>query len=71
MPTRSRLVLERSSAYFPYFANRVRFDDRRARARLAPAGICPPALPDYFGKLMHFARSARWGRKPVPRARTV
>jgi long-chain acyl-CoA synthetase len=71
MPTRTRLVLERSDAYFPYFATRVRFDARRAQARLAPAGIRPPALPEYFDRLIRFARAARWGRKPVPRARAA
>jgi len=59
LPARARLVLERSDQYFPYFATRVRFDARRARA----AGIGPPPLlRDYFGRLVAYARAARWGR---------
>jgi hypothetical protein len=58
LPVRARLVLERSDQYFPYFATRVRFDARRARARFPP----PPPLRDYFGRLVAYARAARWGR---------
>ena len=59
LPVRARLVLERSDQYFPYFATRVRFDARRTRS----AGIGPPpVLRDYFGRLVAYARAARWGR---------
>jgi len=50
---------------------RVRFDDARARALLAPMGIAPAPLPSYFGRLIDFARAARWGRRPLDRAAAV
>jgi hypothetical protein len=40
--------------YFPYFAMRVRFDDRR----LGPG----PPIERYFGRLIAFAEASRWGR---------
>jgi long-chain acyl-CoA synthetase len=60
---RRRKVLRASEALFPYFAMRVRFDDSRARAALAPHGIEAPALGDYFTRLMDFAEGANWGRE--------
>jgi thioester reductase-like protein len=64
----TRRLLERSEVYFPYFAMRMRFDDARSRALLAPMGIEPTPLPDYFERLLDFARAARWGRRPLGRA---
>jgi thioester reductase-like protein len=64
----TRRLLERSTVYFPYFSMRVRFDDARSRALLAPLGIAPSPLPDYFERLLEFARAARWGRRPLGRA---
>jgi thioester reductase-like protein len=63
----ARRVLERSEVYFPYFAMRLRFDDARARALLEPMGVVAPALPDYYERLIEFARHARWGRRPLDR----
>jgi thioester reductase-like protein len=45
--------LRRMEIYFPYFAMRVRFDDRR----LGPA----PPVEGYFHRLVEFAERARWG----------
>ena len=53
--------------YLPYFGMELRFDDTRARDVLGPAGIAPPPLADYFGRLMAFARRARWGKRPLTR----
>ncbi|HEX7299907.1 MAG TPA: SDR family oxidoreductase [Solirubrobacteraceae bacterium] len=64
----TRRLLERSAVYFPYFSMRLRFDDARSRALLAPLGIAPSPLPDYFERLLEFARAARWGRRPLGRA---
>ena len=66
----TRRLLERSEVYFPYFAMRVRFDDARARALLEPMGIAAPRLEDYYGRIIEFARAARWGKRPArPRRR--
>jgi thioester reductase-like protein len=46
--------LRRMEVYFPYFAMRVRFDDRR----LGPG----PRVERYFDKLVRYAERARWGR---------
>jgi hypothetical protein len=46
--------LKRMEVYFPYFAMRVRFDDRR----LGPG----PRVERYFHRLVRYAERARWGR---------
>ena len=61
----ARRQLRRSEAYFPYFAMRQRFDDRRARALLEPLGIAPSPLASYFDALMDFAQATGWGRRPL------
>ncbi len=63
-----RAVLERSRIYFPYFRIGVRFDDRRARSLLEPAGIRVAPLRDYFRALADHAVAARWGRRRITRA---
>lgn len=62
---RVRRVLEQASAFFPYFAAEVRYDDRRARRRLRSAGIEVSCVDDYFPELVRYAELARWGREPV------
>jgi thioester reductase-like protein len=47
-------ALRRMEVYFPYFAMRVRFDDRR----LGPG----PRVESYFHRLVRYAQAARWGR---------
>jgi thioester reductase-like protein len=46
--------LRRMEVYFPYFAMRVRFDDRR----LGPG----PRVEGYFHRLVRYAQAAGWGR---------
>jgi long-chain acyl-CoA synthetase len=65
---RRRRALEGMEAFFPYFTMRVRFDDRRARARLEPQGITAPSPDRYFDRLVAFAQRARWGRAAPTRA---
>jgi thioester reductase-like protein len=64
----SRTVLEEGSVYFPYFHVAATFDDSFTRARLEPAGISVSPLRDYLGRLLDFATSARWGKRPIARA---
>ena len=47
--------LRRMEVYFPYFAMRVRFDDRR----LGPG----PRVEGYFHRLVRYAEAAGWGRR--------
>jgi thioester reductase-like protein len=64
---RYRRALKRSEAFFPYFAAKVHYDDRRSRAALHGTGIEPSPLHEYFGTLVEFALAAEWGRRPLPR----
>lgn len=68
---RYRRALARSEVFFPYFATRVLYDDRRARVALCAAGIGPPPLSHYFDRLMEFALASEWGRRPISRAAAV
>lgn len=45
--------------YAPYFTVRTRFDATHARA----AGLEPPPLREYLGRLLAFAQQARWGKR--------
>jgi nucleoside-diphosphate-sugar epimerase len=64
---RRRRALERSEVFFPYFTMRVRFDDRRARSRLGPAGVRVRPLESYNKRLIDFALEAQWGKRRIPR----
>ncbi len=65
---RRRQGLERTRAYFPYFAMDVSYGNTNARGRLEPDGIEVPPIESYFGQLVDFAERAQWGRAPVTRA---
>jgi hypothetical protein len=43
------------------------FDDSRARALLAPAGIRCPPFDEYFPHLIEYAQSTRWGKTALTR----
>jgi thioester reductase-like protein len=64
---RRRRALERTEALFPYFAMKVRFDNRRTRARLRRAGLEAPFVDGYLDRLLDFAVASRWGREPLSR----
>jgi hypothetical protein len=64
---RFRRALRRSEMFFPYFAGRVRYDDRRSRAALHGTGIEPSPLHEYFDRLVKFALASQWGRRQIPR----
>jgi thioester reductase-like protein len=66
-----RCWLERGQVFFPYFSTRVRFESGATRAALAPAGVRPPALGDYFERLLDFAVESRWGGTKVGRAQAL
>jgi long-chain acyl-CoA synthetase len=65
---RTRRALRRSELFFPYFAVKSVYDDRRARVALRGTGIVPTPLRDYFDRLMRFALDADWGRRHIGRA---
>lgn len=64
-------VAAESRAYFPYFSVSAVFDDARARARLAPAGLSVTPLRDYMDRLLDFATRSRWGKRPIARAEAL
>ena len=64
---RRRRMLERSEAYFPYFAVDTVFDDAATRAALGPEHVRRAPLWSYFDRLVDFAVRADWGRRPVTR----
>jgi thioester reductase-like protein len=65
---RSRRALSRSEVFFPYFAMRVHYDNRRARVALRGSGIRTTPLRTYFVRLVEFALAAQWGRRHISRA---
>jgi thioester reductase-like protein len=64
---RRRDALKRTEALLPYFAMKVRFENRRTTARLRRAGLEAPAVDGYLDRLLDFAVASRWGRKPLSR----
>ena len=68
---RYRHALTRSEVFFPYFAMRIRYDDRRSRVALRAEGIRPTPLRTYFDRLVEFAVAAQWGRRQIPRAQAA
>jgi long-chain acyl-CoA synthetase len=67
LSSKQEAVIEGTAPYFPYLTVQSRFDDRRARRALEPAGLRPPAIHEYFRRLMDFATAARWGKRPIDR----
>ncbi len=68
---RSRRALTRSEVYFPYFAMRVGYDDRRTRVALRNSGVSTTSLRSYFVRLVEFALAAQWGRREISRASLI
>ncbi len=60
-------MIEEASAYLPYFDVATRFDDRRARNVLEPAGIATDDFEAYFPAIIEYAQRARWGKTPLTR----
>lgn len=64
---RRRRALRQSEVFFPYFAGKTTFDERRARVALRRERISPSPLSSYFKRLVEFALAADWGRRQLPR----
>jgi thioester reductase-like protein len=56
-----------AGSYLPYFDVEVRFDDRRARAALVPAGIATTPFQEFFASIVDYADRARWGKLKMTR----
>jgi thioester reductase-like protein len=53
--------------FAPYFDVRCRFTDTRARAVLEGAGVERPDPGDYLARLVAYARTSGWGKRPSSR----
>jgi hypothetical protein len=58
---------DHGAVYLPYFDMEIVFDDSRARTVLEPAGVRPPRLTEYFGRLIDYAEAVRWGKRSMKR----
>jgi nucleoside-diphosphate-sugar epimerase len=66
-----RSQFEELETYMPYFDVATRFDDRRARAHLAAAGIETSPFGDFFVTIAEYAQRARWGKLKLTRQRAA
>ena len=58
---------DHGAVYLPYFDMEVVFDDSHARDVLEPAGVRAPLLTEYFGRLIDYAETVRWGKRSMTR----
>lgn len=58
-------VAERGGVYLPYFRSNPTFSVTEATRLLAPHGITPPRVLDYFDRIVRFARDSDFGRRDV------
>lgn len=58
-----RETMKKGRVYVPYLSYQARFDTSHVRAALEPRGIRPPAVRDYFARLIDYALATDWGRK--------
>ena len=64
---RRRAALKRAAPFLPYYTMRVRYRRDRAAQRLEAAGVRPPALESYYGRLLDYALATNWSRQTLPR----
>ncbi len=60
-------LMGEGQTFLPYFDVTTRFDDRRAREALEPAGIEMDDLGDYFPAVIDYALRAKWGKEGMTR----
>jgi long-chain acyl-CoA synthetase len=58
---------DQAGVYLPYFGIEATLDDDHARALLAPLGIEPAPLRDYFTRIIDYAERSRWGKRQLTR----
>jgi hypothetical protein len=61
---RGRSIKRGGHIYLPYFSGNPSFDTSAADAALAPKGIAPMPVRDYFERLLRFAVDSDFGRRP-------
>jgi hypothetical protein len=55
-------VAEKGGVFLPYLKANPSFAVTEASALLAPAGLAPPRVADYFGTIMRYAKETDFGR---------
>jgi long-chain acyl-CoA synthetase len=68
---RRRAALRRVAPFLPYYTMRVRYRRDLAAQKLDPARLRPPALENYYHRLLGYALHANWGKRPLPRPQTA
>jgi len=63
----AKMLQGEGMTFLPYFDVATRFDDRRAREALVPAGIEMDDLDDYFPAVIDYALRAKWGKAGTTR----
>jgi thioester reductase-like protein len=56
-----------AETFAPYFDVRCRFGDARARGVLERSGVEKPSPGDYLDRLIAYARTTGWGKRPITR----
>ena len=56
-----------AETFAPYFDVSCRFTDKRARGVLERAGVDKPDPRDYLDRLISYARTTAWGKRPISR----
>jgi len=56
-----------AETFVPYFDVRCRFNDARARGLLKRTGVEKPDPRDYLSRLIAYAHSTSWGKRPISR----
>ena len=57
-----RETMKKGRVYVPYLFYKARFDTTNVRTALDPLGIRPPAVREYFERLIDYAIATDWGR---------
>jgi nucleoside-diphosphate-sugar epimerase len=56
-----------AETFAPYFDVRCRFNDARASELFEQTGVEKPDPGDYLGRLVAYARTTSWGKRPISR----
>jgi long-chain acyl-CoA synthetase len=56
-------VADKGGVFLPYLKHNPSFSTAEADAILAPAGIAPPKVVDYFGAILRYAKMSDFGKR--------
>lgn len=64
-------VADKGGVFLPYLRHNPSFSTEQAESILAPAGISPPKVVDYFGVILRYAQRSDFGRRAFELPRSV